>query len=143
MKTFYEWLDKKDLWIDLYFYLLEADSPGNKTGIYNDKNYHANLVRKLRVLGLGEDADELEVIRISDSDINFSKSPLDSSIQDSSQKRNSARLAYNTYMDHIENLIKKTKEYIDKMGWSEDVEKQFDSRMSNHPGKEDYDQYGI
>lgn len=143
MQNFYEWLDKKDLWIDLYFHLLEADDIRPNKGIYRDNNYHDILVRKLRVLGLGEDADELEMIRISNDDINFSNSPIDSSKQDYHQKRSSARLAYNTYMDHIDNLRNKVGEYINKMGWSEDIEKQYKNRLSKYPGEEDYDQYGI
>jgi len=139
MQNFYEWLDKKDLWVDLFFHLLEADDIRPNKGVYQDKSYHNNLVRKLRVLGLGEDADELEMIKMSQEDIDHSNS----AGSHDHKKKMSARLAYNTYMDHIDHLIKKTNEYIDKMGWKQDVEKQLDSRISKHPGEEDYDQYGI
>lgn len=144
MINFYEWLENKNIWIDLYFYLLEADGwPGTNKGIYKDLNYHDNLIEYLRMVGLDEDANELEMIKISQDDINFSNSPLDSSKKDYHQKRISSRLAYNTYMDHIENLIKKVSEYINKMGWKEDIEKQYNDRLSKYPGEEDYDQYGI
>ena len=143
MQTFYEWLENKQIWIDLYFYLLEADDMRPNKGVYKDPNYHENLIEYLRLVGLDEDANELEMIKISQSDIDFSNSPLDSSKKDHSQKRSSSRLAYNTYMDHISHLINKVSEYINKMGWKKEIDNQYDNRTSGHPGEEDYDAYGI
>lgn len=143
MQSFYEWLQNKNIWIDLYFYLLEADDIRPNKGIYKDPNYHNNLIEYLRMVGLNEEANDLELVRMSEEDINFSNSSLDSSKKDYSEKRSSARLAYNTYMDHIDHLINKAHEYINKMGWGKDIEKQYEDRIKGHPGEEDYNQYGI
>lgn len=143
MQTFHEWLENKNIWIDLYFYLLEADDMRPNKGIYKDPNYHENLIEYLRLLGLNEDANELELVRPSKDDINFYSSGLNSSQKDYNNKKLSARTAYNSYMDHIEHLIKKVGEYINKMGWKKHVDDQLNNRMSGHPGEEDYDSYGI
>jgi hypothetical protein len=131
MQNFLEWLGNKTLWIDLYLYLFEADETLHGKGIYKNENYHNDLIKKLRTLGLGQDANELEMVRISNDDINFSNSELDSSQNDYHQKRISARLAYNTYMDHIEALIKKVAAHIKNMGWTTDLEMAFDNFIKN------------
>jgi len=131
MKKFSEWVEdnKKKLWIDLYLHLLEADHIHPEKGMYKDERYHDNLIKKLRILGLGEEANELEMVRISQDDIDFSNSDLDSSKKDYHQKKTSARLAYNTYMDHIEDLTKKISKHISEMGWQKDSEIEFDKRF--------------
>lgn len=131
MQKFYEWLENKNLWIDLYLYLFDADETRHGKGIYQDESYHDNLIKKLRILGLGEEANELEMIKISNDDINFSNQELNSSQDNYHQKRTSARLAYNTYMDHIESLIKKAGAHIKNMGWSADLDIAFDKHIQN------------
>lgn len=143
MQSFCEWLQNKNIWIDLYFYLLQADDIRPNKGIYKDPNYHDNLIEYLRMVGLDEEANDLELVRISAKDIDFSNSELNYSQKNNNQKKVSARLAYNTYMDHIDHLIKKAHEYINKMGWGKDIEKQYEDRIKGHPGEEDYNQYGI
>lgn len=127
MQKFYEWLGNKELWINLYLSLFDADEHRHGKGIYKDENYHDNLIKKLRILGLGQEANELEMVKISNDDIDFSNSELDSSQANYHQKRTSSRLAYNTYMDHIEDLIKKVGAHIKDMGWSTDLDLAFDN----------------
>lgn len=131
MKKFSEWIEdnKNKLWIDLYLHLLEADHIHPEKGVYKDEGYHNNLIKKLRVLGLGEEANELEMVRISQDDVDFSNSVLDSSKKDYHQKRNSARLAHNTYMDYIEDLVKKVSKHINEMGWQKDLDVEFDKKF--------------
>jgi hypothetical protein len=92
MQNFYEWLENKKLWIDLYFHLSEADDMRPDKGVYKDENYHNDLIKKLRILGLGEDANELEMIKISQDDIDYSNSNLNYSDFPSNAKAFNKRL---------------------------------------------------
>jgi phage gp29-like protein len=135
MKSFYEWLDQKEEWIDLYMHLLEADELLNsKKGVFNDQSYHDDLIKKLRNLNLDEQANELEMIRISQQDINFANQPNASDYN----KKMSLRVAYNTYMDHIESLVKYVYDHVKKMGWQGDVEKEFEKKFPHLSSNRDY-----
>lgn len=106
---FKNWLENKNIWLDFYNYLLGAED-----GIYEDPNYHNNVIDYLRLLGLDQDANELEMVKISQKDIDFSNKRLDFSQPNNFEKRKSSRVAYNTYMNHIEYLIKKTRQHIEQ-----------------------------
>lgn len=111
MKRFSEWFENKRLWMDLYYYLLQADS--DNKGVFKDPNYHNNLVKKLRDLGLDEEANDLEIVRISQKDIDFANDyDANSSQQNYHQNKTSLSAAYNVYLDHIENLMKKVVQHI-------------------------------
>lgn len=127
MMNFSEWLDNKDRWIDLYLYLSDADDSHLNKGIFSDPNYHENLIKKLRTLGLGQDANDLEMIKMSQSDIStgLSNRPV------SQDKRISFKAAYNTYIDHIEDLQKKVARHIEEKGWKKDLESAFDKKFPN------------
>lgn len=125
MKKFSIWLEnqQKDLWIDLYLHLLEADNLTNQ-GVFNDKDYHNNLIKKLRILGLGEQANELEMVRMSQDDIAFSKAQ-----HADSKQRMDFRVAYNTYMDHIEHLTELVYNKIKQNGWQQETELKFNQKF--------------
>lgn len=137
METFFEWLDNKNLWIELYFTLLKMHSDH----IY-DSNYiahHNELIKKLRVLGLGEEANELEMVRMSQDEVEFGSKPTDSLEKGSFEKKQNRRVAYNAYLDHIESLVKKVHDHISKMGWEEDLNQEANRKI--RPNTTDYDYY--
>lgn len=80
----------------------------------HDPKYHENIVKKLRVMGLGEDADELEMVKPSEDDMDFyrmkPKSPITFGPDYNLKKAAAdAKLARDTYDSHIRHLIEKIK----------------------------------
>jgi len=137
METFFEWLDNKNIWIDLYANLLNMYSKH----IY-DRNYvkyHDELINKLRAVGLSEDANELEMVRLSQDDINYGDRPLNSGESDYHQKRQNYRAGYNAYLDHIESLVKKVSEQIAKSGWENDLNQEINKKFPS--SSHNYDDY--
>lgn len=136
METFFEWLDNKNLWIDLYMSLFRMHSKGIYENQY--ENHHNELVKKLRTLALGEDANELEMVKLSQEDIEYGAKPTNSGEINHNQRKQNYRAGYNAYLDHIESIIKKVNDHILKMGWEEDLRIEL---KKVEPSFVDYDYY--
>lgn len=136
METFFEWLDNKNLWIDLYMSLYRMYSKGIYDAQY--ESHHNELIKKLRTLALGEEANELEMVKLSQEDIEYGAKPSNSGEVDHSRRRQNYRAGYNAYLDHIEGLLKKVNDHIVKMGWDEDLSQEL---KKVEPSMTNYDYY--
>jgi len=87
---------------------------------FGDRDWHNQMVRLLRVVGMGKDADELELAMPSQEIIDFGKEPMSMGLtlgdvlqhKKNKKKREEHRLFYNNYMAIIEDIANKIGEAL-------------------------------
>lgn len=149
MRSFYEMSGlvgggDKGLWLDLYWHLVDKHGSMRGQGPFRDPDYHGRLVGLLRSVGMGEEADELEMVRISGDDFEYGGEPLSASfgmdlggVVASARDRGregSFKAAWDAYNRHLESIMEAVFAHIQRMGWEVDLEGQYDLR---YPGGEE------
>ena len=113
--------DNENEWVRLVTYLYESGSP------FNNPNYHENVIRLLKNVGLDSVANELEMLRPSEDDIEFGNTPyggLGMTMNDVLKHKNrqkqtdSFRAASRAYSDAIDNIADIAQEKAEQMGWA-------------------------
>jgi hypothetical protein len=112
--NFKRWLetDNEIEWHRLFDHLLRMYS---NSSIWNDPQFHPNMIRLLRNVGLDEEANHLEMIRPSQQDIETGNTPL-SSLKNKDQ-RSSFSTAYHAYSTALEDVGDKIYQKAKAMNW--------------------------
>jgi len=126
----------KEPWIDLYWHLVDQNASHLGKGPLDDPQYHNDLVKLLRKVGMNDEANELEIVRISDDDAEYGKTPTNpaptaggllKNVRNKERDRNFSA-AYLTYNTHLESIANTVYEHIKKMGWEGTLEGEYDLR---------------
>ena len=93
-----------------------------RKGPSKDPRFHDNMIRLMRNVGLDQEANELEMVRMSDEDIEFGNTPMYGigamtigAAMNAKAKRNkeeSFRAAHRAYMAELESIM----DIVDKKG---------------------------
>ena len=129
MKTFLEFVQIKEStneveWQRLFDHGLNM----YRSGPFKDPRFHDNMVRLMRNVGLDDEANELEMVKISDEDIEFGNMPKfdhDTGLsisgvlghKEKRKKEERFRVAHRTYLDHLESIITIVGKKGREMGW--------------------------
>jgi hypothetical protein len=126
----------KEPWIELYWHLVDQHGSHIGKGPLDDPQYHNKLVQLLRKVGMNDEANEIEIVRISDDDIRHGNTPFDSSltiggllkhVRNQERDRNFSA-AYSAYHTHLESIANTVYEHIKKMDWEGELDGQYDLR---------------
>lgn len=125
---------RRDLWLELYWHLVDQHGDHVGRGPFKDPQYHAKLIALLRKVGMNEEADDLETVRISDDDIRYGNTPMKNSFKvgdvlgHSRDREEGFRAAHNTYNRHLETIADKVHSHILEAGWEHELEGEYEFR---------------
>ena len=101
-----------DLWRDAWEHGLRFYKDGDP---WEDPQWHSKMVEMLKKIGLDEEANELEIIRPDERDINIGNSTSPVSTHD----KESFKAAHRSYMDNVEHILNLLGKIGQSEGWLE------------------------
>ena len=127
MRSFYEWLQTESSneveWQRLFDHGLDT----YRQGPSKDPRFHDNMIRLMRNVGLDQEANELEMVRMSDEDIKFGNTPMYGigamtigaamNSKAKREKEESFRAAHRAYMGELESIMDIIDTKGRAMGW--------------------------
>lgn len=125
---------EKDAWINLYWHLVDQHGSYIGKGPFEDPQYHGKLIALLRKVGMNEEANELEMVRISDDDLRYGKTPLSTTfrigdvLKQSREKDQSFKAAMDAYKRNLEDISEKVHGHIISSGWEKELDGQYELR---------------
>lgn len=136
--NFYEMsnaMDKEN-WLELYWHTVDQHGSHIGKGPFEDPQYHGKLISLLRKTGMDQEANELEMVRISDEDFQYGKTPFPQSFsvgdllkhKRDQDKKKSFRAAFNAYHRHLDDITEKVFQHITDMGWDQELDGEYEFR---------------